>query len=537
MAVKRWDGSQVQNGTATPRMTTQGPQDGGAGGWQSALAASGGGYNGGSMTGSSASGYQGINNQYNSADPFAYTGGSLLTPWTQEMPNLPTGGGPGGPNMDPFRYQDLGFNWTSTGDFAERPEFSMGPELAYGSYDPAQTFTHNQPVPQFNYNGPQVPGEFGYSQTPGPFSGTPDFQDPNVVDDPGYKFRQSEGLDALQNTAMGRGVRGGDVQQEILKYSQGLASQEYGNAWQRAMGKQQNQYQQHANTYNMNLAQNAQQFGQAAQAQQLNLGRQQQAWQQAAGGQELALAGQQQGWQQALAGAQFNEQNRGTAYDRNWQTTSGVYDRNMQNRMQTHQMNATNALDRYRANAGNNAQQGALQWSIAGGQYDRNRQNALDQWNSAYQIESARASAAQQNYAADYQRQMQQYGMAYGIFQDNQANQYNRLMGMAQLGMNANNQQMGAGNNYAGNYAQNTQGAANAYGAGQMAGAQAWGNAIGAAGSAVGQSALYGSQFGQSMFGQPQARPAYAPPSMGPVSRGLPSTMGGWDMNPQLWQG
>lgn len=61
--------------------------------------------------------------------------------------------------------------------------------------------------------------------------------------DPGYQFRLQEGLKQLQGAAAARGgllsgatIRGGQ------KYAQNLASQEYGNAYQRYMEQQQNRY-------------------------------------------------------------------------------------------------------------------------------------------------------------------------------------------------------------------------------------------------------------------------------------------------------
>jgi hypothetical protein len=61
--------------------------------------------------------------------------------------------------------------------------------------------------------------------------------------DPGYQFRLQEGLKQLQGMAGARGgllsgatIRGGQ------KYSQDVASQEYGNAYQRYMEQQQNRY-------------------------------------------------------------------------------------------------------------------------------------------------------------------------------------------------------------------------------------------------------------------------------------------------------
>lgn len=55
--------------------------------------------------------------------------------------------------------------------------------------------------------------------------------------DPGYQFRQDQGLQALTRMAAARGnYRSGGTDADILNYSQGLASQEYDNVWNRLMG-------------------------------------------------------------------------------------------------------------------------------------------------------------------------------------------------------------------------------------------------------------------------------------------------------------
>lgn len=52
--------------------------------------------------------------------------------------------------------------------------------------------------------------------------------------DPGYQFRLNEGMKALNANASATGNRLGGAQQKALaQYSQGYASNEYGNAWNR----------------------------------------------------------------------------------------------------------------------------------------------------------------------------------------------------------------------------------------------------------------------------------------------------------------
>jgi hypothetical protein len=60
--------------------------------------------------------------------------------------------------------------------------------------------------------------------------------------DPGYGFRLSEGMKGLQNSAAARGLlSSGSTLKGITDYGQGMASQEYGNAYQRYQTNRANQ--------------------------------------------------------------------------------------------------------------------------------------------------------------------------------------------------------------------------------------------------------------------------------------------------------
>ena len=64
-------------------------------------------------------------------------------------------------------------------------------------------------------------------------------QDPSttLASDPGYQFRMQQGMQALQRSAAARGgLLSGGTLKGITDYSQGAASQEFGNAWNRQMG-------------------------------------------------------------------------------------------------------------------------------------------------------------------------------------------------------------------------------------------------------------------------------------------------------------
>lgn len=61
--------------------------------------------------------------------------------------------------------------------------------------------------------------------------------------DPGYAFRMQQGLQAIQGSAAARGgLLSGGVLKDLSGYSQGLASQEYGNAFNRFETQNQDRY-------------------------------------------------------------------------------------------------------------------------------------------------------------------------------------------------------------------------------------------------------------------------------------------------------
>jgi hypothetical protein len=102
--------------------------------------------------------------------------------------------------------------------------------------------------------GAATPPPFQYDpfNAPAPFS-APNGQD--VLDaDPGYQFRLDQGTGALQNSAAARGVLNtGGTLQDLINYGQGAASQEYGNAYDRALGTYQTNYQDALNSYITNF--------------------------------------------------------------------------------------------------------------------------------------------------------------------------------------------------------------------------------------------------------------------------------------------
>lgn len=61
--------------------------------------------------------------------------------------------------------------------------------------------------------------------------------------DPGYNFRKSQGMDGLQSSAAASGgLLSGAALKSLNRYNSDLASQEYGNAWQRDQSQKQQQF-------------------------------------------------------------------------------------------------------------------------------------------------------------------------------------------------------------------------------------------------------------------------------------------------------
>lgn len=78
-----------------------------------------------------------------------------------------------------------------------------------------------------------------------------DFSMADFEADPGYKFRMDEGTKAVEGGAAARGgLLSGAAQKALLKYGQGAASQEYGNAFNRFTGQQTNKYNRLAGVVN-----------------------------------------------------------------------------------------------------------------------------------------------------------------------------------------------------------------------------------------------------------------------------------------------
>lgn len=139
--------------------------------------------------------------------------------------------------------------------------------------------------------------------------------------DPGYQFRLQEGMDAIQHSAAARGgITTGATLEDLTRYSQGLASTEYGSAYGRARDEYESAYrtfqQNQANQYSrlMGISGMGQQaVGQYGQAGQYaagtaagiygqSAGQIGQSYQNQAGAQASGIAGQANAWMGGLQG-------------------------------------------------------------------------------------------------------------------------------------------------------------------------------------------------------------------------------------------
>lgn len=139
-----------------------------------------------------------------SSNPFAYTDGSLLTPWGGHFQAPESRGGGGVAAFKPFEYADFSYDFRGPGSFDEKY---------------------------------QNPGDFKY----GDYSSGPDFQAPTAEDmkaDPGYEVRMSRGQKALEASKAMQGVlRTGGTAKGLMKFGQEMGSQEYGNVYARKSGE------------------------------------------------------------------------------------------------------------------------------------------------------------------------------------------------------------------------------------------------------------------------------------------------------------
>lgn len=448
-------------------------------------------------------------------DPFAYTNGSLLTPYTQQF-GYP--GVYGGSQSGTGGSYSAGMNPGSfVGQFTQNPWVGNDPSYWEGviakrggltpenqqywaqrMMDPPGQGSNSggaggvnlQPMNPFQYAGGDfkysptqvssvsapsamdAPSDFSYGAYTAPqafnpamfnYGGTPvqpTFQAPTLdnTNDPGYAFRLKEGQRAIQNQASAQGLRGGDVAKAMQDYAQNYASSEYGNVYNRALSG-----------FNANLAGQQQQFGQDYSASALNS-------------------------QNSLAAASLNDQNALSAYQTNYNVAADTKNQNFNRAFNVYNANAQNQL----ATAGLNQQaeiaNNQFGYQAASGVYDRNYQQALNSYQMQWQqaLDSAGIGLQSQQLGLQSQNQgfnqaLATYNTNQGTFRQNQNDQFSRLYSMAGLGQNAAGNLSGAAGNYANNQGNLVTGQAGANAAAQVASGNAWAGFSRGLGNTVGQ--------------------------------------------------
>lgn len=101
--------------------------------------------------------------------------------------------------------------------------------------------------------GTQMAGQYGTEVAKGQnqpgFSYTPDEFNFSTEKDPGAQYRMEQANKALQASAIAKGGMGGGFAKALQANAQGLASQEFQNAWNRNMEKNKFGYQRAADQY------------------------------------------------------------------------------------------------------------------------------------------------------------------------------------------------------------------------------------------------------------------------------------------------
>ena len=196
--------------------------------------------------------------------------GEFLEPWSEQFSFGPAPDpfsyAPGEHGYQPFNEQ---FDWDPKGDMP-RPDPGFIPELnSWGWYEqPDGTWLHKDGDSAHFVNGTTMvsttgdktfhvdrylagrddhteegiselhsqfdPSEYGYQ----PFNEQFSFDADDLYKDPGYQFRFDQGNKAIERKAASRGfLQSGRTLKSLGQFSQGLASQEYGAAYQRSRGE------------------------------------------------------------------------------------------------------------------------------------------------------------------------------------------------------------------------------------------------------------------------------------------------------------
>lgn len=137
---------------------------------------------------------------------------------------------------------------------------------------------------QFDYNGSSNPN---YTSNPFSFNGSSQYasqgfqpKDFNFEAEPGYQFRKQQGMDGIQSQAAASGgLLSGATLKALNNYNSDLASQEYGNAFNRHQTGETNRFNQYLSQEQLNQSQQNQAYNQYLQDEGLRSGQHQQAFQ------------------------------------------------------------------------------------------------------------------------------------------------------------------------------------------------------------------------------------------------------------------
>lgn len=176
-------------------------------------------------TGFAGGGAYDINYEGAQSDPFAYTQGSLLTPWTRSFQAPPgSGGGYAVPEFKAFEHENFAYRAADPGTFQE------------------------------NYAGP---GNFVY----GDFQAPAPFQAPSMAEaqeDQGYQFAVKQRQKALEASKAVQGLlKTGGTAKALMDYGQQAGSQQYDKVYGRKASEYDRAYGQAKDLYGTNRANTA----------------------------------------------------------------------------------------------------------------------------------------------------------------------------------------------------------------------------------------------------------------------------------------
>ena len=207
--------------------------------------------------------------------PWRDSGGLALRELSYE---LGLGGGSG---AGPLSYEDWLAQGAPVGSASSGGKSGLSPSLSLNPLDPVTALTGGLPVPKAARNAlgkiadplhifghkkkkakaadlaaTDAANRAAYAQYQSEFAAAHPAFDPanngalnrqftldDFNTDPGYQFRQQQGEQAINRNALARGrYNSGGTLKELQRYNSGLASDEYGNAWNRWNTSQTNRY-------------------------------------------------------------------------------------------------------------------------------------------------------------------------------------------------------------------------------------------------------------------------------------------------------